>query len=105
MSVRELSLWVKAEEADRFTLRLGDASGQTHQIKLKVESGSGWKRIVLPLEEFFKRRGKSDAVTSIADYEFWGGAKDGNWHGPARGLYLLLEKEMATKSALFGSAI
>ncbi|MCB1065583.1 MAG: hypothetical protein KDN20_22025, partial [Verrucomicrobiae bacterium] len=90
IDIRELSFWVKSPGTDRFTLRLGDASGQTHQIVLKTEPGEEWQRVVLPLERFFERRGQADAVTGIAKYESWGGAKDGNWHGPAKAIYLLL---------------
>lgn len=90
--INELSFWVRSPETDRFTLRLGDASGQTHQIVLKIEPGADWQRVTLPLQEFFANRGKANALTNIARYQSWGGAKDGNWHGPARGIYLLLSK-------------
>ncbi len=90
VDVEELSLWIKNPDGDRFSLRLGDASGQTHQIVLKTENGGDWQRVVLPLRQFFARRGRSDAVTTVAKYESWGGAGDGQWHGPATGIYLLL---------------
>jgi hypothetical protein len=90
VDIRELSLWVRSPDAERFTLRLGDASGQTHQIVIKTERQDGWQQVVLPLEKFFARRGEADAVTNIAKYESWGGAKDGQWHGPATAIYLLL---------------
>jgi len=97
VDVRELVLTVRNPGADRFTLRLGDASGQTHQIVVKTESTDVWQTIVLPLEKFFAARGTADAVTSIAKYESWGGAKDGKWHGPATGIYLLLGKTAEQK--------
>lgn len=97
VDVRDLILTVRNPGADRFTLRLGDKSGQTHQIVVKTDATDDWQAIVLPLEKFFANRGKADAVASIAKYESWGGAKDGNWHGPATGLYLLLGKTDATK--------
>jgi hypothetical protein len=90
LDVRELVLWVRNPDADRFTLRLTDGSGQTHQLVLKTEPGPDWQKIVLPVERFFARRGQADAVTTVAKYESWGGAKDGRWHGPATGLYVLL---------------
>ena len=90
VDIRELSMWVRNPDAERFTLRLNDASGQTHQIVIKTEPDADWQQIVLPLERFFARRGEADAVTSIAKYESWGGAKDGQWHGPATAIYLLL---------------
>ncbi|MFT5105255.1 MAG: hypothetical protein ACI9UA_000874 [Pseudoalteromonas tetraodonis] len=93
VDIRELSMWVKCPGIEKFTLRLNDSSGQTHQINLKAEKSADWQRIDLPLERFFARRGQADAVTSIAKYESWGGAKDGNWHGPAKAIYLLLGNE------------
>lgn len=90
IDVRELTLWVRNPDADRFTLRLTDASGQTHQLVLTTERGRDWQKVVLPLERFFARRGQADAVTGVAKYESWGGAKDGRWHGPATGLYVLV---------------
>ncbi len=92
VDIQELSFWVRTPETDKFTLRLGDASGQTHQIVIKIEPGTAWQRIDLPIDDFFEKRGQADALTNIAKYESWGGAKDGNWHGPATGIYLLLAK-------------
>lgn len=90
LAIRELSLQLRSPDTDRLTLRLGDASGQTHQIVLRIDTAAGYQRISLPLQRFFEQRGKAGAVTSVLKYESWGGAKDGRWHGPARGLYLLL---------------
>jgi hypothetical protein len=92
VDIRDLTLWLRAPGIDRFTLRIGDASGQTHQISVRLEPSDDWQQIVLPLERFFAKRGEADAVTNIAKYESWGGAKDGRWHGPARGIYFLLGK-------------
>lgn len=97
LDIRELSLWVKNPDSDTFTLRLGDDSGQTHQIVLRTEKGDQWQQVVLPLERFFKSRGQADAVTNVAKYESWGGAKDGNWHGPATAIYIITGKPAETK--------
>ena len=72
------------------TIRLNDASGQTHQFNLKLEAASDWQHLVFPLERFFDRRGKADAVDTVSKYESWGGDKDGRWHGPAKAIYILL---------------
>ncbi|MDB5310619.1 MAG: hypothetical protein JWO38_4821 [Gemmataceae bacterium] len=90
VDVRELSLWVRTPTLDKFTVRLVDAGGQTHQIVLKTEARPGWQQVVFPLEQFFAKRGQTDAVPGVAKYESWGGAKDGVWHGPAKGIYLIL---------------
>ena len=92
VDIRELSMWVCSADLEQFTLRINDASGQTHQIGIKVERGPDWRRVVLPLESFFAKRGEADAVTNIAKYESWGGAKDGAWHGPATAIYILIGK-------------
>ncbi|OWK46532.1 hypothetical protein [Fimbriiglobus ruber] len=97
IDVRELSFWVRSSGGEQFTVRLNDASGQTHQINLKLEAKDDWQRVVLPLERFFARRGQADAITMVSKYEYWGGAKDGQWHGPATGLYLLLGNNGPTK--------
>lgn len=88
--VRTLSFRVRSPNTDRITLRLGDGSGQTHQFDLALDSELEWQRVVVPIEDFFAKRGRADAVTVVRRYQSWGGAKDGNWHGPARGLYILL---------------
>lgn len=90
IALRELSMWVRNPNAERFTLRINDGTGQTHQIDLRTVPGDQWQQIVLPLERFFTRRGQADAVTGVAKYEYWGGAKDGKWHGPATGIWFLL---------------
>ena len=99
VDIRELSVWVRSPESDHLTLRLNDASGQTHQIVLKTEISPDWQHLVLPLERFFARRGEADAVTNIAKYESWGGAKDGKWHGPATALYVLVGRSGERKTA------
>ena len=97
VDIRELSMWVRSPDLEQFTLRINDASGQTHQIGIKTERGPEWKSIVLPLERFFAKRGSADAVTNIAKYESWGGAKDGAWHGPATAIYILIGKTAEKK--------
>ena len=89
IDIRELSMWIRSQDPN-FTIRLNDASGQTHQINLQLEAKADWQHVVLPLERFFERRGQADAVTTISKYEFWGGAKDGRWHGPAKAIYVLI---------------
>ncbi len=89
VEVDDLSLWVRNPDSDRFTLRINDASGQTHQIDLKTDPGAEWQQIIFPLKKFFAHRGEADAVTNVARYEAWGGAKDSAWHGPATAIYIL----------------
>jgi len=87
-----ISMWVKNPGSDRFTMRLIDGSGQCHQLALVTNSSDDWQKIDFPIEEFFAKRGQSDAIPGVAKYESWGGAKDGKWHQPATAIYLLLGK-------------
>jgi len=100
VDIRELVMWVRNPDSDHLSLRINDASGQTHQIAIKTEPSAEWQRVTLPLEQFFAHRGEAEAVPNIAKYESWGGAKDGKWHGPATALYMLLgrgkEKKVQT---------
>lgn len=93
IDIRELSFWVRNPDGAKFTLRLNDGSGQTHQFAMKLETNPDWHQVVFPIEKFFARRGQADAVTTVSKYESWGGAKDGKWHGPATGIFLLLGSE------------
>jgi hypothetical protein len=87
-----VSMWVRNPGSDRFTMRLMDGSGQCHQLALVTDTSDGWQKIEFPIEEFFAKRGQSDAIPGVAKYESWGGAKDGKWHQPATAIYLLLGK-------------
>src|SRR5438093_8776899 len=60
VDIRQLSLWIRNPDSDRLTLRINDATGQCHQIALITEKSPDWQRIVLPLQQFFARRGQSD---------------------------------------------
>jgi len=75
--------------ADSLTMRIIDASGQCHQLRLNVKDTDGWQTVMFPLQKFFENKGKPGMVTSVAKYENWGGANDSKWHGPAKLLVLL----------------
>lgn len=90
-----VSMWVRNPGSDRFTMRLIDGSGQCHQLALVTDRSDDWQKIEFPIEEFFEKRGQSDAIPGVAKYESWGGAKDGKWHQPVTAIYLLLGKTEA----------
>ena len=98
VDIRDLTMWVRNPDADRFTLRLIDGGGQVHQLSIRTEPGADWQKVTLPLETFFANRGQADAVTTVTRYESWGGARDGKWHGPATGLYILVSPTEKTKT-------
>ncbi|HSI35881.1 MAG TPA: hypothetical protein VK986_20025, partial [Tepidisphaeraceae bacterium] len=101
VDVTDITLWLRNPGHDRFTLRLTDSSGQAHQLAVVTERVDGWQQVTLPLRRFYANRGKSDAVTTIAHFESWGGKKDGNWHGPATGIYIIAGKTTDPKREIW----
>lgn len=67
---KELRLWVKTDSLARMSIRLSDGTGQCHQRMLTLEPTRAWQELMLHPE---------DALGG----EYWGGANDGKWHGPA----------------------
>jgi hypothetical protein len=88
--VQQMSMWIKYPSADTLTMRLLDHSGQCHQIRFRIQDTPDWQQIVFPVQRFFRSLGTPGAVTNVERYEFWGGANDGKWHGPATGLHILV---------------
>jgi len=102
LDLSELSFKMKSPDAERVTVRVGDSSGQCHQIRLKLKPSQDWQRLSFPFGEFMDAKGSSSAAELVGGYEYWGGAKDGKWHGPAKYVAVLLgrTKDGASKSAL-----
>jgi len=76
--MERLSLQVKTSDATSFVLRLLDDSGQTHQQTVDLEPVEDWQRVdILSLNA-----GKNAS--------HWGGADDGEWHGPGIGIQIML---------------
>lgn len=97
IDVRSLSFKLRNLGSDRLTLRLIDGGGQVHQIALQTAATDEWQQYTLPLQRFFDDRGTAAAVQGIQKYEYWGGAKDGRWHGPAKAIYILISAKDKTK--------
>jgi hypothetical protein len=87
VDIDELSFWLKGFHREAMTMRLVDASGQCHQFSLKTQATDDWQQITFPLATFFRQAHVHESVTH---YESWGGAKDGQWHGPAKLLAILV---------------
>ena len=88
--IASLSLRLKDTVHDALKFRIVDAAGQCHQIVYQIGRSDEWRKVTFPLQGFFDRMGKPDAITGVTKYEYWGGPNDGKWHGPAKGLYFLL---------------
>ncbi len=90
VDLAEFTVWMRNPGLDHMTMRFIDGGGQCHQINVKLDRDQEWQLVSLPLERFFRRRGESDAPQNLSRYEYWSGAKDGRWHGPCTGIYLLV---------------
>ena len=88
---KALKLKVKTSDYSWLTFRLIDGSGQVHQQRVALKAGGEWQTVTL---KDFKG----------ALYGKWGGANDGNWHDPLKGVGLLLERQALKDDALSGTA-
>ncbi|HZE98079.1 MAG TPA: hypothetical protein VE981_13700, partial [Planctomycetota bacterium] len=76
---KEIRFWIKAPTLTGIGVRLADSSDQIHQKHLKLTPSPDWQEVVLKPGQ-------------IAGGEHWGGANDGAWHGPFKGLGLNIGK-------------
>ncbi len=95
--IETLNLWVKKPEGDKLTFRFVDASGQCHQLRLKIKESADWQKISFPFNAFFSKMG-SEGSDMLSSYEFWGGPKDGKWHPPAKFVAILNGRTAAVES-------
>ncbi len=73
-----IRMQVRSETVNEFSLRLVDASGQTHQRHgFKVNADGEWHLVSIEPEK-------------VAGGEHWGGANDGKWHGGVKLIELML---------------
>ncbi len=87
--VTTLSFWIRYPDAEQVTTRLIDSTGQCHQINIRIDRSDDWQHVAFPVADFFAKRGRTDAVQGVLKYEYWGGAKDGKWHAPAKSFHIL----------------
>ncbi len=88
-----LTFRVKSPGADTIVLRLTDAGGVTHQLRLAVEPRDGWQRVQLPVARLFENMGRAGAVKGVRKYESWGGEKGGQrWQPPIKTVAVLLSR-------------
>ena len=104
--VDTLSFWLNAPTgAKSVGMRIIDGTEQCHQLKLKINSKGGWQLIRIPVEEFFRTIGTSDALDLTSQYEKWDGANDGRWHQPGKLLVFLCSRDLGTKAELLISDV
>lgn len=73
-----VSFWLKTENVAAVGLRMADSTGRSFQQSCKVPDGSGWKQITV-----------TDRDGGVKP----GWARNPEWHGPASGIALLVEKD------------
>jgi hypothetical protein len=80
--IAEFRLWVRTRNLDRLGVRIVDDTGQCHQkaVALPGGAGEGWREVILK-------------VRDLTGGEHWGGANDGHWHGPPKGLGFNIGKD------------
>lgn len=88
--VSEISFQLKCANRSQLTMRIGDSSGQCHQINLKIANTPDWQKVFFQLGSFLAEKGNSPAAEMVKRYENWGGAKDNRWHGPAKYITILI---------------
>ncbi|MER7471373.1 sugar-binding protein [Micromonospora sp. NPDC000018] len=76
----ELRLWIKATNITHLGLRVTDRTGQVHQQAVRVAATGQWEELIVT------------AMNSGEQYFHFGGANDGEWHGPAQRVMFLIDK-------------
>ncbi len=74
----EIDFDLKYPDHSTLCLRVGDSSGQCHQINIKIKETSDWQKFSLKGSDI-----ESKNPQVITKYETWGGSADSKWHGPA----------------------
>jgi hypothetical protein len=78
--LQAVRFWVKSREATGLTVRIVDATGQTHQVRPKFPADGQWQAV--EITDFENGPG----------HEHWGGADDKVVQWPAQSLTFILEK-------------
>jgi len=97
-----LSLWVNSPAGSkRLPIRFTDAEDKCHQINFRLNEKGGWQHLVLPLGEFFRKMGTSEALDTVVGYESWDAAADREKHHkrdqPSPNLAVLASRAMGTE--------
>ena len=86
--VAEFRLWVRGTSLERLGVRVSDETGQCHQSSLALPTGydKEWREVVL-------------RVRDLVGGEHWGGANDGKWHGPPKGIGFNIGRNALTRDS------
>ncbi len=80
IALKEVTVKITSNELKSFTFRITDSTGQTFQQRVELPNAE--KGAVATIKNF--AGGKNSGS--------WGGAKDGQFHSPAKGIAILLDK-------------
>ncbi|MCL1910284.1 MAG: hypothetical protein FWG05_05045, partial [Kiritimatiellaeota bacterium] len=90
VEIDTLTYWVKAPAGvSQMTVRLIDGSDQCHQLNLKSDPSGNWQQVILPVIKYFEMKDSGTPMELVQRYENWGGANDGKWHQPLKGVHFL----------------
>jgi len=88
---KAIYLWIKADHVSNIGVRIVDGTDQCHQkSRIALKPTADWQEVVLNIAE-------------LVGGEHWGGANDGKWHGPAKGLGINIGKDSFTTDPAKGS--
>ncbi len=87
--LKEVRFWAKTGTANRYMVRVGDASSQCLQRKYAIAPSSDWQELVIRFAGF-------------SGAEHWGGANDGKFHAPAKGFGIHLVRDGFAEGGLKG---
>lgn len=82
VDTRELRVWIKRRQVGAVRVRLIDGSGQCHQARnfLDLNNEDAWQEALIQ-------------IPAVIGGEHWGGANDGKWHEPLKGISFMLGKD------------
>jgi len=80
LDVKAIAISFKTSDVSGLVFRITDSTGQTFQQQLEIKESPDWQ--ALKVSDFIGKKGSGH----------WGGANDGQWHGPAKALSIILDK-------------
>ncbi|HOK04023.1 MAG TPA: hypothetical protein P5105_05990 [Victivallales bacterium] len=81
-NIKGLSFQIRTKDLTSVILRLVDSTNQTFQVKIPLKDTTEWQNVNFDISNLVP--GKFMVA--------WGGAGDGQWHGPAKGMSILIDK-------------
>ncbi len=78
--IKHVTFWIKSSDARQITVRLVDATGQTHQVRPVVDPTGAWREVTI------------GSFAAGPGQQSYGGANDKIIHWPAKELAFIVEK-------------